>query len=137
MHRPQQTQHLNSTRREKPMTNAINQLRAPRRTLTTLAVCLLAGAAAGAYAGTPDADSASVKVAYSDTDLATEQGSSALYARIVAAARQVCGAREVDGRDLAAMASARACQQQAIANAVQAVHSTKLAAVYDAHLHGG
>lgn len=119
------------------MTNANTTLRGTRRvaTFSALAAGLLAGLCGAAWAGSPAA--ASVKVAYGDLDVATEQGSSALYARIVSAARQVCGGRQLDIRDLNAVALEQACERQAVANAVQDVHSQKLAAVYSAHLHGG
>jgi len=121
------------------MTNANMKLHAPRRTaaLAALGAVLIAGVSAAAYAGSADTASASVRVAYGDLNLASEQGNQALYARIVAAARAVCAANEVDIRNLHAYAAAQACERQAIATAVQQVHSPKLAALYSAHLHGG
>jgi UrcA family protein len=105
-----------------------------RRALTAagvLAACLI-GAAGSALAASPTDGGAAVKVAYGDLNLASDQGNSALYARITAAARQVCFANGVDIRDLARYAEARSCEARAIAQAVQAVHSPRLAAIYNA-----
>ena len=109
-----------------------------RRALTAvgLAACLI-GAAAGALAASPADGAATATVAYSDLNLASDQGNSTLYARISAAARQVCLVDRADMRDLARYAQARACEAQAIAHAVQAVHSPRLAAIYNAHSQRG
>lgn len=107
----------------------------PRRALTAvgaLAACLI-GAAGSALAASPTDGATSVRVAYGDLNLASDQGNSALYARIRAAARQVCFVDSVDMRDLARYAAARSCEAHAIANAVQAVHNPGLAAIYSAH----
>jgi UrcA family protein len=99
-----------------------------------LAACLLSVAAGTAAAASAADDSAGVRtmrVAYGDLNLATEQGSRALYARIEAAARQVCAPD--DPRNLEAFAAARACKARAIARAVNDVHSPMLAAAYAAH----
>ena len=72
-----------------------------------------------------------VTVRYTDLNLATEAGTGALYARLVSAARAVCG--EPDIRDLAGIAAARVCEQQAVANAVRDVHNPRLSAIYSAH----
>jgi UrcA family protein len=101
--------------------------------MVALAACLLGAAAGTALAtGAPD-DSAggrTLRVAYGDLNLATEQGSRALYARIESAARQVCAPD--DQRNLEAVAAARACRARAIAQAVSDVHSPVLAAAYAA-----
>lgn len=94
---------------------------------TALAACTAVGAVGSAQAATGASDAPTVKVRYSDLDLSTEQGSLALYGRIVAAAYQVCAA---DIRDLDAMAAARECRAQAIARAVRDVNSPRLASVY-------
>jgi len=79
----------------------------------------------------------SVKVAYGDLNLASDQGANALYGRIVYAAHEVCKADQVDIRDLAAFAQTQSCERQAIAHAVDAVHSPRLASAYSAHLRHG
>jgi UrcA family protein len=103
--------------------------------VVALAGCLFAGTVGAAHATTPAADVPSVVVSFSDLNLSTEQGTSALYHRIVAAARQVCP--QADQRDLSAYTYSRACQEAAIARAVNDVHSSHLAAVHAAHSKRG
>ena len=100
--------------------------------LGALAACLI-GAAGSALAASPADAAPTVRVAYSDLNLASDQGNRTLYARISAAAHQVCFADRPDMRDLARYAEARSCAAQAVARAVQAVHSQGLAAIYNAH----
>lgn len=100
-------------------------------TAVAVAAFLAIGAAGNAHAAT----SPTVTVKYADLNLATAQGSQALYGRIVDAARSVCAASDI--RDLAAVAAANTCRQQAIARAVRAVHSPELASVYAARLQHG
>ncbi len=102
-------------------------------TLTVLAACTAIGAVGSAHAAS--ADSPALKVRYSDLNLSTEQGSLALYGRIVAAAQQVCAVDDV--RDLRAVAAANACREQAIAQAVHDVNSPMLASVYAERLRHG
>lgn len=102
------------------------------------AACLLGAATGAAAAATAAGDSAQVRttrVAYGDLNLATAEGSRALYARIESAARQVCG--PYDARNLAEVAAARACQARAVAQAVSDVHSPMLAATYAARRSHG
>ncbi len=94
--------------------------------LTALAACTAIGAVGDAHAAS--ADSPALKVRYSDLNLSTEQGSLALYGRIVAAARQVCAVDDI--RDLQAVVAARTCRARAIAQAVRDVNSPMLASVY-------
>jgi UrcA family protein len=94
--------------------------------ITTVSACMLAGMAQVARAAEPVP---SVTVAYGDLNLGSAQGTNALYARIVSAARQVCGAGQVDIRNLRSLADERSCESNAIAQAVQAVHSPSLAAL--------
>jgi UrcA family protein len=107
--------------------------------LTLLAVSLGIGAALSGFAqaGTPGTDAASVKVAYGDLDLATTEGTSTLYGRLVAAARTVCDASGVDNRDLHAVALERSCERRAISHAVADVHSPQLAALVSARVRHG
>lgn len=105
--------------------------------LAALTACLLLGAAGAAHAVQPADAAPTVRVAYGDLNLASEQGNSTLYARIVSAARAVCGIGDVDIRDLRGLATARACESHAIAQAVSDVHSAKLAAIYSARLRHG
>ncbi|HEY7964803.1 MAG TPA: UrcA family protein [Steroidobacteraceae bacterium] len=88
------------------------------------------------HAATPAAGAAAVTVRYADLNLATTAGNDALYARLVSAARQVCG-EAGSIRDLGQLAAIQACQREAVANAVHSVHSTQLAAVYAKRLGQG
>jgi len=114
--------------------NSINtRITHSRRALTAIGVfaaCIIG--AAGSALASPANGATTLTVAYGDLNLGSDQGNSALYARISAAARQVCAADRVDIRDLARLAETRACEAQAIAQAVQAVHSPRLAALYNA-----
>ena len=117
------------------MNSLLVRLNHHRRTpaaLAALAACLI-GTSANAFAATPADAAPSVRVTYGDLNLASEQGNAALYARIVAAAREVCQADRVDIRDLGRYSLARSCKARAIAAAVQAVHSPQLAAIHNAH----
>jgi UrcA family protein len=94
--------------------------------ITSVSACMLAGMAQVARAEQP---AASVTVSYGDLNLASTQGANTLYARIVSAARGVCGASEVDIRNLRSLADERSCENNAIAEAVHAVHSPAVAAL--------
>ena len=102
-------------------------------TFTVLAACAAIGAVGSAHAA--NANPPALKVRYSDLNLSTEQGSLALYGRIVRAAHQVCTVENI--RDLKAVAAARACSEQAIAQAVRDVNSPMLASVYAERLRHG
>jgi UrcA family protein len=104
--------------------------------LVVLTAGLIGGTAGAAQAGVPADGVPSITVAYGDLNLESAQGSAALYARIAAAARTVC-ATPNDIRDLGALATARSCERQAIARAVHAVNSPRLADVYAVHLRHG
>lgn len=67
-------------------------------------------------------------VYYSMLDLSTDQGTHALYRRLVSAARAVCPG--YDSRDLAAVAQSRACQRDAVARAVVQIGNARLASVH-------
>jgi UrcA family protein len=130
---------LANIQREKHMTTAIMRLSANRRhfaALTALTACVLVGTTATTHAATPS-NPPTIKVAYADLNLESAPGAQALYARIVSAARQVCGSRDVDIRDLGALARAQTCESGAIAKAVQDVHSPALAALFDARVRHG
>lgn len=114
------------------MTFTRNQITRPAATIAALAACLIAGTA---HAGSP-AGAATLTVAYGDLNLSSEQGANALYARVVSAARQVCGANGLDIRDLQTYAAERACESQAIAKAVHDVRAPQVAAIFAArHEH--
>jgi len=121
------------------MTSATLRTGARMRTATAfalIAACVAVSAAGSAHAAAVAvADVPAIKVRYADLNLATEQGSLALYDRIVAAAQQVCAPEDI--RDLQAVAAARSCRQQAIALAVRDVHSPMLASLYAAEQRHG
>lgn len=81
-----------------------------------------------AAAAQPDTDVRQTAVNYSYSDLASDQGTRALYQRIKRAARSVCPS--FDPRDLVAFDENRECQRQAIASAVRQIGSQRLAAVH-------
>jgi UrcA family protein len=71
-------------------------------------------------------------VHYSDLDINTRAGATVLYARIRNAAQQVCG--DVDSRQLAVSAAAKACVNRAIYTSVRSVNSPKLTSVYNSRV---
>jgi len=109
--------------------------RALRTGVAMIAGCLVAAVASVAAATPAPDDVPSVTVRYADLDLTTEAGAHTLYRRIRLAARAVCPS--ADSRDLARLAVTQSCQEQAIARAVQAVSSPRLAAVYATHARRG
>ena len=121
------------------MTSPTSRFSNFRRTaaLSALGAFLIVGASGAAYAAEPADAAPAVKVSYADLNLASAQGNSTLYARIVSAARQVCNSQDVDIRDLQRFSAAQACEANAITQAVSAAHSQQLAALNRAHLHQG
>jgi UrcA family protein len=90
--------------------------------LLALIVCLLG--ITPAWSNTPDPPSVTVR--YADLDLSSPAGADALYRRIQAAARQVCG---FPGTDLVEQSSWRSCYRSAVGDAVRKVNSPLLIAV--------
>ena len=97
--------------------------------------CLLMMAASFAQADALTGGTASLTVRYADLNLATQEGATQLYGRISRAARAVC--ERDDPRDLAAFTASKACESAAIARAVTAVHSPRLAATLAARIRRG
>jgi UrcA family protein len=91
-------------------------------------VLAAASAVAGPATAGASVDANAVRVSYRDLNLATDAGNRVLYQRITRAARQVCGVG--DSRDLAVIAHSRACERNAVNEAVHAVNSPRLAAIY-------
>jgi UrcA family protein len=81
-----------------------------------------------ASAAQPAADVLQTTVSFSLGDFSTRQGTSAVYRRIVSAARTVCPG--YDSPDLAAVADSRECQRQAVARAIGQIGNARLAAVH-------
>jgi UrcA family protein len=121
------------------MTSATSRFSNFRRAaaLSALGAFLIVGASGAAYAVEPADGAPAAKVSYGDLNLASEQGNSALHARIVSAARQVCNSQDVDIRDLQRFSATQACEQNAIAQAVNAVRSQQLAALNSVHRRQG
>ena len=117
------------------MTPATSRLSDLLRAAAALTACLIVGASGTAYAAAPADASPSVRVNYRDLNLATAQGTEALYGRIVSAARKVCAPRDI--RILVEVAAANSCEAQAIEHAVRAVNSPRLAAAHSAHQRQG
>ena len=115
------------------MTRATSTISDLLRASAALTACLMIGATATAHAAAPATPS--VRVNYHDLNLATEQGTQALYGRIVSAARKVCAPGDI--RVLVEVAAAHACEAQAVAHAVRAVNNPRLAATYSAHQRQG
>jgi UrcA family protein len=110
--------------------SGLNSLTRTATALAAVAAVLIVAAPRAAHAdslATP-----SVKVDYSDLNLTSDQGSRALYSRIVYAARAVCVTGDGSIRNLHQYAIERSCVDAAVANAVRDVHSPKLAALVEA-----
>ena len=94
--------------------------------LAALTACMAVGLASVAHAAPQDA-APSIKVPVGDLNLASAKGVDTLYARVTAAAHQVCAPGGVDIRDLQAAAVERACVSNAIANAVRDLPDARVA----------
>jgi UrcA family protein len=102
----------------------------PRAFIAALAALGVLGAAAlgsPAVASADDAGGFQTNVYFDAHDLATAQGTRALYRRIVDAAQQVCPG--YDSLYPNVVAKSKECQRAAIARAIGQIGSTRLAAV--------
>jgi len=97
--------------------------------------CVLAGSLGVAQAAAPADDVPTVVVHYGDLDLSTTDGAKALYKRISFAAGQVCPFE--DSIQPLRVAMNHSCRNAAIERAVNAVNSSKLAAVWTEHVKRG
>jgi UrcA family protein len=97
----------------------------------------LAGVMAAGVAGaaTPDTDTPSIVVKYSDLTLATDSGVNQLYRRITSAARQVCPDSPI--RDFGMQRQVEACRNQAVAKAIRQIDNSRLAALYATRAKNG
>lgn len=109
-------------------------MKIPIKTATRrFAAVVLAIAAASSFAGIcAAADTAALQavVKYGDLNVSSTAGATALYARIHAAAEQVC--RPFDTRDFPFKRLKAACMHNAIADAVIKVDQPALFSVYNA-----
>jgi UrcA family protein len=111
---------------------------ATNRNSMWLAASLLVGTLGIAHAGTPtpvEDNVPSVAVSYGDLNIASAEGARTLYARIAAAARQVCP--RLDVRDVEMTASVHSCREAAIARAVRDINDPRLAALQAEHAKRG
>jgi UrcA family protein len=99
--------------------------------LAAVAAVCLASVAVVAHADEAANGVPARTVHYSDLDINTPAGAAVLYARIRNAAQQVCG--DVDSRQLAVAAAAKACVNRAVYSSVRSVNSPKLTSVYNSH----
>jgi UrcA family protein len=85
-------------------------------------------AGAGAQAGESSAvETRSMPVEYTRAELTTEEGTTALYARLGAASRSVCGAKSAV---LAELAQWQRCRAEALDRAVAEVNDARLSALH-------
>ncbi|MFZ0497769.1 MAG: UrcA family protein [Steroidobacteraceae bacterium] len=110
--------------------NASSRPRAFTAALTALGVLAagtLLASPSVASAHAPSANGLQMNVYYSARDLATEQGTRALYRRIVGAAQEVCPGSDSLYPDV--VNRSKECLQTAIARAVGQIGSPQLAAI--------
>jgi UrcA family protein len=107
----------------------------PRFKIAWLMVAGSLGVAMAAGAATVDSDVPSLVVKYNSQSLTTDIGVQQLYRRILGAATQVCPEESI--RDLGANARVHACRTKAVAQAIQHIDNTRLAALYAASSKSG
>jgi len=96
---------------------------------------LIVGGLPVAHASTLADDTPSIVVDYRDLDVSTQEGTLALYRRLVSAAKKVCPEENI--RDLSMLVLSKACQTQAIERAVHTINSPQLAEIYAARSKHG
>jgi UrcA family protein len=97
---------------------------------TLIATLLIAGVCGAHTASAADSTASappSVRVSYRDLNLASSEGSRALYGRISQAAHEVCAAHGT--RAVQALAESHSCVREAIASALARVQANQLAAL--------
>ena len=115
------------------MTRFAPKISSRPRALTTLAVAAFTaagglGAPMVATAAQPAVEAPQVTISYSPHELASEQGTRALYRRIRTAAESVCPGW--NSRDLDEWAASRECQSRAVAQAIGQIGNARLAALH-------
>jgi UrcA family protein len=105
-----------------------------RTTRIAAIVALIVGASA-AFAQPPMShdDIPKVAVSYSDLNLATAEGSTVLYRRLVAAARQVCPQTDDSLLAMRMNREAERCIADAVERAVQKIRNPKFVEVAASH----
>ena len=117
------------------MTTATLKLTMLRRSVAIATACAAMAVTTGSFAAVASESAPSIRVRYDDLNLTTHAGAGALYQRIRNAASQVCPLPS--NHDVRAIAKSRECQANAIAAAVNSVHSSQLAALHAARISHG
>lgn len=105
----------------------MNAVTLPLAALATALTLVIATLPARAGAPTENGQAPQVVVRYADLDLGSDEGALTLYRRIAAAARDVCP--DDRSRQLRHAQAVRACRDEAVARAISAVGSPRLAAI--------
>ena len=113
--------------------NTSTPAKRPRGRIATAIVGALFSSFAVVCTAGDNTDTFSQVVKYGDLNIADAKGAATLYRRIATAARNVCGADEIDSRRLGYRASIMACVHQAIVDAVTKVGQPELVAAYNAN----
>jgi UrcA family protein len=95
----------------------------------------LVGVAAASAANAADSEATAFVVRYSAEALTTDSGAQALYHRLTIAAEKVCENPVSEG--LRISPAELECRKQALANAVEKIHNTRLAAAYATRMKSG
>lgn len=119
----------------------MSTFRSARAAARAKAGLLLLGSLAGvmafgaAGAATPDGDLPTVVVKFSGQSLATPDGVSHLYRRIMSAAKQVCP--DASLMDLDAVRRTEQCRNEAVARAIRQIDNPQLAALHASRSKNG
>jgi len=116
----------------------ISHIASSVRFARTVVVALVAGAIGAstvslAHAATQDGATSQVSVRYSDLNLATEDGSRALYHRLVNAAEHVCGSRG-NFAELRYNRDVQSCVSDTVARVVKNIDHPRFARVAAAQM---
>ena len=100
-------------------------------TLFGLALCAVAVSAGDALADTQTSSLPEIRVSYSPRALQDPQEAKKLYARIQAAAHEVCAAPDI--RELKLVQYYHRCYERAVDLAVSNVNATELTSIHQSH----
>lgn len=107
----------------------MKSIHSQRAALLAFAVLFGGATSTGVFArDTLEQSAPAITIHYSDLDLARPSGVQALYQRVSAAARQVCGPENI--RDLTRYAASQKCFDQAMNQAVADIGVPQLNALY-------
>jgi UrcA family protein len=108
------------------MSSHIGSSRRVTRFVAAIVATFVGVPASFAEVAADDPDASTIIVTYSDLNLATTEGSHALYLRLVDAARRVCPSRGV-ATELRRNRAAQRCISASVENAVKQVRSAQFA----------